>query len=619
LIVESCAEAIIHASTDGTVLTFNAAAASMFDCRQSDAIGRPLSSFRPPSQWAKQRDAFALVLAGQSLVLEMVALRRGGVEFPTSISLWPVKAADGTVLGVAAILRDLSVSARASDDQALESADLPPALSRVHSTGDASVVIVGNRIVFASTMAVDMVGAVDATELVGRDVFDFVAPTSTEASLARQESARRGRWPRPEMITIRRIDGSERQVELASTPVLWEDGQPASQMTMWEPLDGAERLRQIATGVRTDVADAIIIFDTNFHVQSLNGAAEELYGWTEAEASGKSMNEIMPWLGSEADLNASKFILRSEGRWHGRAIQGRRDGEAVHVLAATTLLTDDLGQPSGAISVNRRISEASITPAEPPATPPLYEELRRGLDHDEFIVYYQPIVRLGDGTPIGVEALVRWNHPTRGLLAPDQFIDAAERSGLICELGEVVLMQACLQAQRWRGAGLNLYLSVNVSARQLADGSLPARFAKTMSLTGMRPSDMWIEITETTLVEDLDQARTGLREIDALGVRVSIDDFGTGWASLTYLREFPVHALKIDYVFVRGLATSSCDLAIVKSILGLGRELGLDVVAEGIETLDQRALLYQLGCDKGQGYFFGGPAPAGELFPARSN
>ncbi|MEY2400149.1 MAG: hypothetical protein QOJ08_260, partial [Ilumatobacteraceae bacterium] len=131
--------------------------------------------------------------------------------------------------------------------------------------------------------------------------------------------------------------------------------------------------------------------------------------------------------------------------------------------------------------------------------------------------------------------------------------------------------------------------------------------------------DMWIEITETTLVEDLDQARTGLREIDALGVRVSIDDFGTGWASLTYLREFPVHALKIDYVFVRGLATSSCDLAIVKSILGLGRELGLDVVAEGIETLDQRALLYQLGCDKGQGYFFGGPAPAGELFPARSS
>jgi EAL domain-containing protein (putative c-di-GMP-specific phosphodiesterase class I) len=204
------------------------------------------------------------------------------------------------------------------------------------------------------------------------------------------------------------------------------------------------------------------------------------------------------------------------------------------------------------------------------------------------------------------------------LLLPDQFIEAAERSGLICELGEVVLKKACVQAQSWRAAGLELYLSVNVSAQQLAGGRLPARLVQIMTLTDMRPADLWIEITETALVEDLEEARAGLRQIDELGVHISIDDFGTGWASLTYLREFPVRALKIDLVFVHGLGTSSCDLAIVKSIISLGSELGLDVVAEGIETLDQRALLYQLGCEKGQGYLFGGPAPAQELFPIRS-
>jgi EAL domain-containing protein (putative c-di-GMP-specific phosphodiesterase class I) len=199
-------------------------------------------------------------------------------------------------------------------------------------------------------------------------------------------------------------------------------------------------------------------------------------------------------------------------------------------------------------------------------------------------------------------------------LAPAEFIEAAERSGLIGQLGEVVVDKACAQAQIWRRAGLNLYLSVNVSARQLADGSLPARLADTMTRTGMGPGELWLEITETALVEDFDQARKALRQIDALGVHVSIDDFGTGWASLTYLREFPVAALKIDRLFVDGLCTRASDLAIVKSILGLGLELGLEVVAEGIETSEQRALLLQLGCETGQGYFFGWPRPPDELF-----
>jgi PAS domain S-box-containing protein len=566
----------------------------------------------------KQREAFLRVIAGESVVVEGVGLRAGGIEFSTVSTLSPVRNSDGILVGVSAIVRDLSPSSGPRDHRALGLTEMPPAFSRVQPSGDASVVMVGTTIVFASRSAVEMVGACDATQVVGRNVFDFVSPTSTEAIVARHESAEHGRWPRPELITIKQVDGREKQVEIASTPVLWDDGQPASQMTMWDPLDGAERLRQLATGVRTDVADAVVIVDAEFRVRSLNYAAEQMYGWSEAEAIGKPMVDIIPWLGSEDDLQEAQRRVLEEGRWHGRATQRRRDGGVVYVLVSTTLLTDESGRPSGAISVNRRISDESISEDRPSGSAALSQEIRRGLDRDEFIVHYQPIVSLDDGTAIGVEALVRWNHPTRGLLLPDAFIDAAEQSELICDLGELVLRKACLQAQRWRGAGLKLYLSVNVSARQLADESLPARLAHIMRMTGMQPAQMWIEITETTLVQDLDQARTGLRQIDELGVHISIDDFGTGWASLTYLREFPVRALKIDRVFVHGLDSPSCDLAIVKSIIGLGRELGLDIVAEGIETLNQRAVLYQLGCEKGQGYFFGAPGPAEELFLVRS-
>ncbi|MCU1503872.1 MAG: hypothetical protein JWM12_3226, partial [Ilumatobacteraceae bacterium] len=410
-----------------------------------------------------------------------------------------------------------------------------------------------------------------------------------------------------------RVDGQEKQVELASKPVLWDERQHASQLTMWEPVRGADRLQQVATGIRVDVAEAVVIVDTNSRIQSFNESAERLYGWREAEVIGQELDVVIPWFGNDADRDTAQRRLREEGRWHGRAAQRRRDGGVVHVLASTTLLTDGSGQPAGAISVNRPIGDDVASAADPAGMPALGDDLRRGLANDELVVVYQPIVRLDDATPVGVEALVRWDHPTRGLLLPGEFIEVAERTGLIDQLGALVVELACRQVQQWRAAGIDLYLSVNVSARQLADVCLPARLADILQRTGLNPEQLWIEITETALVEDLEQARTGLHQIDELGVHVSIDDFGTGWASLTYLHEFPVHALKIDQVFVDGLGRRPCDEAIVKSIIGLARELGLDVVAEGIETLDQRALLYQLGCEKGQGYLFGVPVPAAEL------
>ncbi|MDQ3756527.1 MAG: EAL domain-containing protein [Actinomycetota bacterium] len=241
------------------------------------------------------------------------------------------------------------------------------------------------------------------------------------------------------------------------------------------------------------------------------------------------------------------------------------------------------------------------------------DELRRGVRNGEFVVHYQPVVDLAESKVIGVEALVRWQHPTRGLLHPGAFLAAAERSGVIVEIGEFVLLAACTQAQLWRDAGHDVHMSVNVSARQLTDALLPERIAHVMAATSMPGGRLWLEITETDLVQDVMQAGLVLREINALGAQIAIDDFGTGWASLTYVHEFPVRQIKIDGSFVQGMGDTWTAPAIVRSIVSLGRDLGIGVVAEGVETEEQRDRLVRLGCRLGQGEFLGAPQPAHEL------
>jgi len=205
----------------------------------------------------------------------------------------------------------------------------------------------------------------------------------------------------------------------------------------------------------------------------------------------------------------------------------------------------------------------------------------------------------------GRDALVRWNHPERGLLLPGSFIDAAERSGVILELGRVVFDTACRQAAEWRRGGSDLGVAVNLSTKQFADVALFDNITEVLTASGLDPRALWLEVTETALVEDLDQA--------------TIDDFGTGWASLTYLKQFPVHVLKIDRSFVAGIDHNPQDAAIARSIISLGEELDMIVVAEGIETLAQQCALQTLGCSVGQGFLYGRPLPAAEVPIERAN
>ncbi len=244
-------------------------------------------------------------------------------------------------------------------------------------------------------------------------------------------------------------------------------------------------------------------------------------------------------------------------------------------------------------------------------------DLHRALQRGEFEVHYQPVVDLETGRVSGFEALVRWQHPTRGLVHPGDFISLAEETGLIVPLGAWVLEEACRQVVEWqhhRPAGARpLTISVNLSPRQLAEPTLHDEVTRILAETGIDPDAVWLEITESTLMHDAESAVSTLRALRLLGVHLSVDDFGTGYSSLSYLKRFPVEALKVDRSFVDGLGHEPGDSAIVTAVVTMAHALGLRAVAEGLETPVQLGELRTLGCDMAQGFLFGVPRSAADL------
>jgi len=243
----------------------------------------------------------------------------------------------------------------------------------------------------------------------------------------------------------------------------------------------------------------------------------------------------------------------------------------------------------------------------------LEADLRRALARAELTLHYQPTVDLATGEIAGFEALVRWRHPTRGMISPLDFIGIAESTGLIVPLGRWVLAEACRQAVAW-GAGTTrrLKMAVNVSVRQFENGDLSALVAEVLAETGMPVDQLCLEMTESVLLTDTDENLTQLQRLKALGVTLAMDDFGTGYSSLGYLRRYPMDILKIDRSFVDRLGGDREDEALVRTIVGLGKSLGMETVAEGIEEAVQLAALRELRCDYGQGYLLSRPLPAEE-------
>ncbi|AZF35869.1 Sensory box/GGDEF family protein [Pseudomonas sp. R4-39-08] len=235
----------------------------------------------------------------------------------------------------------------------------------------------------------------------------------------------------------------------------------------------------------------------------------------------------------------------------------------------------------------------------------LESALRQALERDELVLHYQPKLALESGRIVGAEALTRWFHPRSGWISPAEFIPVAEDSGLIVRLTQWVLRQACAQAQAWRQMGLApLRMSVNISAIDFRQRNFVDNLAAILEQAGLPPALLELEITESVLMQNVDETVAILQRIKALGVRLALDDFGTGYSSLSYLRRFPIDVLKIDQSFVRGLSINSQDEQLIRAIIGMGKSLKLDIIAEGVETIDQLNFLKAQRCEEGQGFLF---------------
>ena len=246
----------------------------------------------------------------------------------------------------------------------------------------------------------------------------------------------------------------------------------------------------------------------------------------------------------------------------------------------------------------------------------LVAELRRARCEEEFVIHYQPVVDLESGAVVGVEALVRWEHPTRGLLAPDEFIPLAEETGKIVELGKWVLAEACAQVARWRAetpGAAELSLNVNVSTRQVRPGVLVESVRSALAASGLPPKTLTLELTESVLARRHEELRAVLAEVALLGVRLALDDFGTGYSSLSLLQDLPVHTLKVDRSFVNALDADTTRQGFVQAIVDLAQTLDVSLVAEGMETAAQTTELRRLGCQVGQGFHFSPPLGADEV------
>ncbi len=246
----------------------------------------------------------------------------------------------------------------------------------------------------------------------------------------------------------------------------------------------------------------------------------------------------------------------------------------------------------------------------------LENELRHALEREEFSLHYQPQIDLANGAVVGMEALLRWHSPKRGMVSPAEFIPLAEESGLIVPIGEWVLRTACAQNKAWLNAGMqSLRVAVNISARQCRFNSLTKLVERVLADTGLDACHLELEITESLLMDNPEESASTLRDLNQMGIQLAIDDFGTGYSSLSYLKRFPIHTLKIDQSFVRDITSDPDDAAIVKAVIAMARSLKLRVVAEGVETAEQLEFLRAHECEGMQGYYFSKPMPTEQFVP----
>jgi PAS domain S-box-containing protein len=378
----------------------------------------------------------------------------------------------------------------------------------------------------------------------------------------------------------------------------------------------ADRLASLLMPVLLDqVRDAVIVLGMDHRIRLWNGNAERMYGWSADEVLGRPIHTLLPADG-KVFWNACKAV-HAQREWQGEIMQPRKDGSMALAAARWTCLQDERGEPFAILAMHSEVVGDDALPYAAPgmeqalnARVALLADLRHGLLNGEFTLYYQPQVDAA-GIPTGAEALVRWRHPRRGLVSPAEFIPLAEETGLILALDRWVLQAACAQLAAWAGssATAHLTLAVNMSARQFRHPDFVAFVLAVLERTGADPLRLKLEVTEGSLIDDVEETIAAMSTLKAYGLGFSLDDFGTGYSSLAYLKRLPLDQLKIDQSFVRDVLTDPNAATIAHAVVTLGQSLGLAVIAEGVETEAQRDFLARHNCDAFQGYLFSPPIP----------
>ena len=438
-----------------------------------------------------------------------------------------------------------------------------------------------------------------------------------------------------------------------------QNAEEIRRLAFYDPLTGLpnrrllmDRIRQaILASTRTGLHGAVMFLDLD-HFKRLNDSLGSAAGDLLLQQVATRLNSCARVIDSVARLGGDEFVMLLEGlSSHDREAATQAESVAAKILLALGRpyklagysydITPSIGIVvfmGGDESTENLLKKADVAmyqaksggrntarffdpalQAAATAYAELENDMRRGLAGDEFMLHYQVQVD-ADGVPHGAEALARWRQPRRGMVSPAQFIPLAEETGLILPLGKWVLDTACAQLQAWASVAASAAwtMAVNVSACQFSQANFVDTVGDALQKTGANPCLLKLELTESMLVKDVEDIIVKMNAIKALGVKLSLDDFGTGYSSLACLKRLPLDQLKIDQSFVRDILTDPCDAVIVRTILELGHGLKLKVIAEGVESADQRDLLAHLGCDAFQGYYFGRPGPAPLALAARA-
>jgi diguanylate cyclase (GGDEF)-like protein/PAS domain S-box-containing protein len=462
------------------------------------------------------------------------------------------------------------------------------------------------HIVAADAGMLEMLMTADPADIIGHDILDVVAPSSHPAAQARLEMRASGHAPGPQVISLRTHAGTE-----VVTMIQSEDGDfnelRAVVVSVREILDPPHLMNQLVNGVVNEVSDAVIVTDPDLHVLAWNPAAERLYGWSEREVLGHTLQNVVRSL-QPFDLTSLRAEVERSGRWTADANHVTRDGTIVEVVTTINVISDETGSTTAIVSVNRPQRErGSVQPAagHPPSD---VSDVQRAVNRNEFVVYYEPVVTLVDHVVVGVNVRVRWLRPDGGSWDLDDFIGDVEHANALGDLAGYVYPTAFLQFEQWNRRGRAIQLTIDISTNQLADQGFLDALEPVVGRLRAAGSDLWLKINERELRTATVHTNAALQSLTSAGARIVVSGLGTGWATPSALRDLHVEALVIDSSILETEHTPHEGLNPLADVLALSRRLSIPIWIDGVTDEQHHSAAVALGCTMGSGPLYGGPS-----------